>query len=349
MFEESRDLDPSSSKASGVLRAPCKTGCGFFGAAATTGLCSGACFAAALRAMPVAELAARAAAERAERLRALEAAVRAAGGRSDEEVLELVAVYDAAGSTASEIEAEVAKLEVLRAERAAFDTAVLAGLGEEGATIARIRPFGDCLFGAVAHQVYGDEALHGIVREACCDMLAALRKRDARRTAAGAAAAGGGLAAEPEVVKEGGLDAYLEHMRRPRTWGDGVCLRALADVYGRCVIVYTRADGGAAAHPDFAPSLHPGAPALQLTNFSGICHFDSVETGATRAHRLPRERAGEVELAAVARVLLQADEGRDDEPASPHGLLASSAPVEHHVRGELTRSLSGGGGEGAKK
>ena len=98
------------------------------------------------------------------------------GGRSDEEVLEFVAVYGASGSTAAEIEAEVAKLEVLRAERAAFDTAVLAGLGEDGATIARIRPFGDYLFGAVAH--------HGIVREACCDMLAALRKRDARRTAA---------------------------------------------------------------------------------------------------------------------------------------------------------------------
>ena len=82
-----------------------------------------------------------------------------------------------------------------------------------------------------------------------------------------------------------------------------------------------------------------------------INHFESLEgEGArarARAHRVPGERLGELESAAIAR--LATGGGEESPPASPHGLRGAS--VAEHVRSDLIsqRSLSGAGARAAAK
>lgn len=84
-----------------------------------------------------------------------------------------------------------------------------------------------------------------------------------------------------------------------------------------------------------------------------INHFESLEgEGArarARAHRVPRERLGELESAAIARLATGPGGGEEPPPASPHGLRGAS--VAEHVRSDLIsqRSLSGAGARAAAK
>ena len=332
-------------------------GCEFSGH--SEGLCS-AHFRARIASLSAAELAARSAAARAAReaaAPAIEAAVRRAFPilTDDEEVRREAAGFASVESVEASVTAATAEVARHRAAREAYD----ASLRARGLAIVGIKGAGNCLFGAVAHQVYGDEELHALVRAACCDYLAARDARERRAAAegadAGADAGAKPLGAEHEVRLEGGVEAYLAHMRndgsadsdelnpdgtrkkRPACWGDLVCLRALADMYGRGAVVWVAsADGGAMQSIDTPAPLEPGAPALELANYTGHAHFDSLESEGTLAHRIPRERAGSVERAAIARLA-----GADEEPpSSPHGLGGTS--VAQHVRTELIRGLSGG-------
>ena len=198
-----------------------------------------------------------------------------------EEVEEWVDSLFAIGVSLREVEQHMAEAARRHRERERFDQ----GLQAAGFTVHTIAGRGDCLFGAVAHQVYGEEALHPLVRAKCVEFLRALHARDPRPS--------------PE------LEPYLEKLARPRTWGDDTCARALSDIYARPVRVWVA--GGA----DFQPQLHPdfqgagagNAAALELSNFSGACHFNSLVTPLVLARRLAPERAGEVEDRAIQRVL----------------------------------------------
>ena len=93
--------------------------------------------------------------------------------------------------------------------------------------------------------------------------------------------------------------------------------------------------------------LEPCAPGLELSNYTGYAHFDSLESECTLAHRIPIDRAGEAERIAIARIVAgaAADGESQSEPASPRDLSGlSGASVAQHVRTELIRSISGGAG-----
>jgi len=93
---------------------------------------------------------------------------------------------------------------------------------EKGWTIVDTEEDGNCLFRAVADQVYGDQSVHEIIREKCCDYLES----------------------ESEYFKQYvdtesiAYDRYLKFMRRPSTWGGNVEIQAISEIYDRPVEIY---------------------------------------------------------------------------------------------------------------
>ena len=340
---------------------PCTQRCGLFGTPATEGLCS-RCWASFLQTLPAAEAARRRDAATAaarggpaggggaasrEELAAIVRRIKPAAG--EDEVEAHVATYLADRCTLVQVEAVLAAAAELSAKRAAF-TGVLAA---RGFTVVPVEPFGNCLFGAVAHQVYGDEHLHGVVRAAAVAFMRALFERDG-----GAGAVACALKRDLAPLR-GGVGAYLEEMERDKVWGDASMLRACADLYGREVCVWVSdGEGGAMPYPSVGGPPSPGGavPALVLANYAGNAHFDSCEDATTLAHRLPPETAGEVEAAALERLRAGDGDGAagggggggGSQRRSPHGLLSSGASVEEHVRDGLLAAmlLRGASGEG---
>lgn len=78
---------------------------------------------------------------------------------------------------------------------------------------------GNCLFRAVAHQVYGDQEYHHIVRDRCMTYI------------------------ESELYFfqsyiAGDVHAYVQRMRQHGEWGDHVEIQAMSEIYGRPIHVY---------------------------------------------------------------------------------------------------------------
>eukprot|EP00968_Pinguiococcus_pyrenoidosus_P026785 scaffold7335_cov289-Pinguiococcus_pyrenoidosus.AAC.6 len=81
---------------------------------------------------------------------------------------------------------------------------------------------GNCLFRAVAHQVYGDDELHKLVRKACCDYM----EREATFF---------------EQFVEGDREdflRYLTYKRRNAVWGDDPEVQALCEIYNRSAEIW---------------------------------------------------------------------------------------------------------------
>ena len=96
---------------------------------------------------------------------------------------------------------------------------------------------GNCLFRAVARQLWGDAALHRRVRRECCDWIE--REGDFFRSFVG------------EDIAE-----YVKAKRRPEEWGDHVEIEAMKELYDVNVLVFDKR-----ALPDEAKRLRaePGA------------------------------------------------------------------------------------------
>jgi hypothetical protein len=150
------------------------------------------------------------------------------------------------------------------------------GLDALGLRLARAEGDGNCLFRSLAHQIYGDQELHRLVRHACVSFIAANRDVFAPFCT---------LEEEAE-----GFEGYVALMARERTWGGEPELQAAAMVYGRAIEVYAYAapPAGARVLREFrAPAqLVPPAgsrlAAAALPNrvlrlsFYGGGHYDSV-------------------------------------------------------------------------
>ncbi len=208
-------------------------------------------------------------------------------GMPQGEVQEWCETFFTIGVSLGEVDTHLREVAQRRRERAQFE----AGLAAAGYEVHEIEGRGDCLFGAVAHQVYGQEALHPLVRASCVAFLRALHARDAGASKAD-------------------LEPYFESMARARTWGDDTCARALSDIYQRPLRVWM-----AHSARDFAPQLHPdfpgaaareGEPVMELANFNGVTHFNSLVTPATLSARVDPARAGELEALALQRLAASA-------------------------------------------
>jgi len=75
---------------------------------------------------------------------------------------------------------------------------------------------GNCLFRSVADQVYGDQAMHRVVRAKCVEYMRSQKTWF-----------------EEFIPTEewGGIDAYLDEMARNGTWGDDPEVQAMCELY----------------------------------------------------------------------------------------------------------------------
>lgn len=95
-------------------------------------------------------------------------------------------------------------------------------ISRKGMRIIEIGRDGNCLFRAIAHQAYGDEDEHRVVRQKCMDYIIS----------------------EREYFKDfiiGGnesVDVYVQRKRANAVWGDDVELQALSEIYNRPIEIY---------------------------------------------------------------------------------------------------------------
>lgn len=122
-------------------------------------------------------------------------------------------------------------------------------LAQHGLAIMGIAGDGNCLFRSIAHQIYGNQELHGVVRKAAADYMSVERDYFASFTeiagsdAASSVADGGASSSAAEADQQQAnqaqaqafesFDAYLANIRRDGTWGDEPELQALCELYNR--------------------------------------------------------------------------------------------------------------------
>lgn len=118
--------------------------------------------------------------------------------------------------------------------------------------LSRTRPQslddGNCQFRSVASQFFGDQDRHAEVRAAACDHIAGNR-------------------GYYEIFFEGRaeFDRFLATMRRDRTWGNELTLRAITDYFGESFGTYLGSSVSWKCHgPLISPPLGAGGRLLVL-------------------------------------------------------------------------------------
>ncbi|KAJ1455811.1 hypothetical protein M885DRAFT_519165 [Pelagophyceae sp. CCMP2097] len=140
-----------------------------------------------------------------------------------------------------------------------------ASLLSRGLRLFRVAGDGNCLFRAVAHQCYGEDSHHALVRETCMDYFTAERSYF-----------------EPYV--EGGpaaFDRYVASKRRQGAWGDEPEVQALCELYDVAAEIWAcDATNGARILRTFhgADAMRK-RPTLRLSYY-GSGHYDSVVSDA---------------------------------------------------------------------
>ncbi len=142
---------------------------------------------------------------------------------------------------------------------------------EKNLTVHMVEPDGNCLFRAVAHQVYGDVERHDIVRSDCCDYLEKNRDRF-------------------EMLVESGeeFNQYVENKRKLKVWGDDPEVRAMEELYDRPIELYIASADGPTdplkMHFDGdLPSNEEMGPFKPIMlSFHGNNHYNSVIPYVTR-------------------------------------------------------------------
>eukprot|EP01102_Stenamoeba_stenopodia_P022004 TRINITY_DN9018_c0_g1_i1.p1 TRINITY_DN9018_c0_g1~~TRINITY_DN9018_c0_g1_i1.p1 ORF type:complete len:353 (+),score=85.14 TRINITY_DN9018_c0_g1_i1:243-1301(+) len=112
---------------------------------------------------------------------------------------------------------------------------------------------GNCLFRAIADQVYGDQEMHGSVRKLCMDYIQAERDHYS------------------QFVTED-FEAYLNRKRRSKCFGNNIEIQAISELYNRPIEVYT--DEPTPLNI-FHSSYNTDNPPMRLW-YNGINHYNSL-------------------------------------------------------------------------
>lgn len=92
-----------------------------------------------------------------------------------------------------------------------------------GWQVLKMREDGACLFRSVAFHIYGDQEMHGQVRQLCMDYMVQNRDHFA------------------EFIAED-FNLYIERKRHEREHGNHIEIQAISELFNRCVEVYHYSD-----------------------------------------------------------------------------------------------------------
>ncbi|XP_052195566.1 OVARIAN TUMOR DOMAIN-containing deubiquitinating enzyme 6 isoform X1 [Diospyros lotus] len=128
----------------------------------------------------------------------------------------------------------------------------------KGLEVKRMLEDGNCLFRAVADQVYGDSEGYDLVRQMCIDyMLWSMQERERDHFS--------------QFITEG-FTSYCRRKRRDKVYGNNVEIQALAEMYNRPIHIYSYS-------PDpiniFHGSYNTDIPPIRLSYHHGN-HYNSL-------------------------------------------------------------------------
>ncbi|KAM7272829.1 hypothetical protein ACFE04_027493 [Oxalis oulophora] len=123
----------------------------------------------------------------------------------------------------------------------------------KGLEVKRMLEDGNCLFRAVADQVYGDSELYDLTRQMCIDYME--RERDHFS----------------QFITEG-FTSYCKRKRRDKVYGNNVEIQALSEMYNRPIHIYSYS-----TEPinTFHGSYHTDTPPVRLSYHHGN-HYNSL-------------------------------------------------------------------------
>lgn len=212
---------------------------------------------------------------------------------------------------------------------------------------------GNCLFRAVAHQVYGDAERYDAVRQRVCDYMEANRATFAPAT-------------------DGDFTVYISRMRQDKEWGGHPEQLAIEEVFDRPMEIYSREQFTSSAEGTLEPlKLHfeGGLPAAALKgvaplrlSYHGGSHFNSVigpgdapplgtrDTTVIRSHRLHIQSRGSLQGLRARGGSFVMEERKTPSAGDevPGGVLSPSGRVRAGSvgSGSARGSVGGGGGGG---
>ncbi len=138
----------------------------------------------------------------------------------------------------------------------------ISGLQRHSLNVVSVAGDGNCLFRSVAHQVYGDDELHEVVRQKCMDYMEANADFFSQ-------------------FVEGGMETfhlYVGAKRRLACWGDDPEIQAMSELYDRPAEIWAYDPQiGARKLRTFheATSATAPLPPMRLSYYGGG-HYDSV-------------------------------------------------------------------------
>ncbi|XP_049848746.1 OTU domain-containing protein 5-A-like [Schistocerca gregaria] len=127
-------------------------------------------------------------------------------------------------------------------------------LNDRGLELVFVEGDGNCLFRAIADQIYGDQHMHGIVRRDCLNYME--KERDFFA----------------DFISDD-FDGYVQNKRNLGVYGDHLELHALSEMYGRHIEIFT--PSGEVLRLDHGDSSARGEPPLRLS-YHNEDHYNSV-------------------------------------------------------------------------
>lgn len=176
---------------------------------------------------------------------------------------------------------------------------------------------GNCLFRSVAHQMYGDDSLHDLVREKCMDYMEV-------------------NASFFSMFVEGGLESfhnYLAMKRQLSCWGDDPEIQAMCEIYGRRAEIWSfdPAEGARRLRTYHDAEGRSGSgvsvsafTSAMILSFYGGGHYDSI-LGPSFFSAILSTQPGVVEDNAISRARALVADGRADRHRAISGPSVSGA------------------------
>ncbi len=186
-------------------------------------------------------------------------------------------------------------------------------LKENGLVLEKMAPDGNCLFRAVAHQVYGDADKHDALRNACCDYMLSDGQKE-----------------HLENFVDGDFNKYVEKMRKPKTWGGNLEIEAMQEMFDRAIEIHSadvlsEETNETTFKKDFESSNTPETPRNSVTDvnqpislkisYHGKSHYNSLVDPKHPPPLLPLEssRFQERRKRRAIAIAKQAEEKKEDE------------------------------------